>query len=74
LIVHKPKVDLALSAAPSTYLLEVYPDVLKVTRLRIDDLFSPTCVHLQGAFSIASSHHRRCFPVVMQPKNIIENP
>ena len=55
-------------------MLEVCPYVVKVTRLRIDDLFSPTCTHLQGAFSITSSRHRRCFPVVMQPKNNIQNP
>jgi hypothetical protein len=55
-------------------MLEVCPYVLKVTRLRIDDLFSPTCTHLQGAFSITSSRHRRYFPIVMQPKNNIQNP
>jgi hypothetical protein len=74
LIVRRRKVTLALPADPAIYWLEVCPALLKVMRLRIDDLFSPTCGHLQGAFSITSSRHRRCFPVIMQPKNIIENP
>jgi hypothetical protein len=74
LIVRRRKVDLALPADPAIYLLEVCPYVPKVTRLRIDDLFSPTCTHLQATFSITSSRHRRCFQVVMQPKNNIQNP
>jgi hypothetical protein len=74
LIVRRPKVALALTADPSTYLLDVCPYVLKVTCLRIDDLLWPTNVYLQDALSTAPPPRIAYFPLIMRPKNIIENP
>lgn len=74
MIVRRRKLPLALTADHPTCLLEVCPYVLKLTWLPINDLFWSAPDHLPGEFSTVPYLLRVCFPVVIHPKNIIENP
>ena len=74
MIVPSHQLAFTLTAWLSTQLLKVCPHVLKVTRLRIDDLLRPATLHPKSEFSTASFPRIGYFPFFLHPTNTIENP